>query len=52
LAGKVWRIGLMGYNSQPRNVLLFLAALEAVLRGQGVKVGGGAIEAASAVWAA
>jgi alanine-glyoxylate transaminase/serine-glyoxylate transaminase/serine-pyruvate transaminase len=52
LAGKVWRIGLMGYNAQPRNVLLFLAALEAVLRGQGVKVGGGAIEAAAAVWAA
>lgn len=52
LAGKVWRIGLMGYNAQPRNVILFLAALEAVLRGQGVKVGGGAIEAAAAVWAA
>jgi alanine-glyoxylate transaminase/serine-glyoxylate transaminase/serine-pyruvate transaminase len=51
LAGKVWRIGLMGYNAQPRNVLLFLAALEAVLRGQGVKVGAGAIEAAAAVWA-
>ncbi|MFL5243833.1 MAG: pyridoxal-phosphate-dependent aminotransferase family protein [Gemmataceae bacterium] len=26
--GKVWRIGLMGYNSRPSNVLLFLAALE------------------------
>lgn len=27
LAGKVWRIGLMGYNSRPENVLLLLAAL-------------------------
>jgi len=51
LAGKVWRIGLMGYNAQPRNVVLFLAALEAVLRSQGVKVGAGGIEAAAAVWA-
>lgn len=31
LAGKIWRIGLMGYGAQPRNVLLCLAALEAVL---------------------
>jgi alanine-glyoxylate transaminase/serine-glyoxylate transaminase/serine-pyruvate transaminase len=27
LAGKVWRIGLMGYNSRPENVRLLLAAL-------------------------
>jgi len=51
LGGKVWRIGLMGYNAQPKNVLLLLAALQAVLKGQGVKVGAGAIEAAAAVWA-
>lgn len=31
LAGKVWRIGLMGYNSRPENVLLLLSALEQVL---------------------
>ena len=31
LAGKVWRIGLMGYASNPRNVLLCANALEAVL---------------------
>lgn len=31
LAGKVWRIGLMGYNSRPDNVLLLLAALKRVL---------------------
>jgi alanine-glyoxylate transaminase/serine-glyoxylate transaminase/serine-pyruvate transaminase len=28
LAGKVWRIGLMGYSSREENVLLLLAALE------------------------
>tara|TARA_B100000497_G_scaffold12963_1_gene14820 strand:- start:15195 stop:16334 length:1140 start_codon:yes stop_codon:yes gene_type:complete len=31
LAGKVWRIGLMGYASNPKNVLLCANALEAVL---------------------
>lgn len=31
LAGKVWRIGLMGYASNPRNVLLCVNALESVL---------------------
>ena len=28
LGGKVWRIGLMGYNSRPENVLLLLDALK------------------------
>ncbi len=31
LAGKVWRIGLMGYASNRKNVLLCLSALDAVL---------------------
>lgn len=31
LAGQVWRIGLMGYNSRPENVLLLLEALKRVL---------------------
>ncbi|MEW8276552.1 MAG: alanine--glyoxylate aminotransferase family protein [Candidatus Thiodiazotropha sp.] len=31
LAGKVWRIGLMGYSAKPENVLLCVGALEAVL---------------------
>ena len=30
--GLVWRIGLMGYSSQPQNVLLLLAALERLLK--------------------
>ncbi|HAC62454.1 MAG TPA: alanine--glyoxylate aminotransferase [Cyanothece sp. UBA12306] len=32
LAGQVWRIGLMGYNSRPENVLLLLEALKKVLK--------------------
>lgn len=31
MAGKVWRIGLMGYSSNPRNVLHCLSALDDVL---------------------
>jgi alanine-glyoxylate transaminase / serine-glyoxylate transaminase / serine-pyruvate transaminase len=33
LAGKVWRIGLMGHACNQRNVLLCLHALEAVMKG-------------------
>jgi alanine-glyoxylate transaminase/serine-glyoxylate transaminase/serine-pyruvate transaminase len=32
LAGKVWRIGLMGYNSRPESVDLLIDALKQVLR--------------------
>jgi alanine-glyoxylate transaminase/serine-glyoxylate transaminase/serine-pyruvate transaminase len=32
LAGRVWRVGLMGESSRPEHVLTFLAALEEVLR--------------------
>ncbi len=42
LKGKLWRIGLMGYSSQRRNVLLLLAALEKVLLDQGFRVPAGA----------
>lgn len=31
LAGKVWRIGLMGFNSRPENISLLLTALDNVL---------------------
>lgn len=44
LAGKVWRIGLMGYSSRAENILLLLAALEAVM--------GDRVEAGKAVAAA
>jgi len=32
LAGKVWRVGLMGFNSRKENALLLLAALEEALK--------------------
>ena len=32
LKDKVWRIGLMGYSSQPENIVLLLAALEKLIR--------------------
>lgn len=38
LAGKVWRIGLMGYSSRRENVLHCISSLGAVLRDEGVSV--------------
>ena len=37
LAGKVWRIGLMGWSSRPQNVLYCVSALGAVLNDLGAK---------------
>lgn len=49
--GKAWRIGLMGHNSRPDVVLLFLAALEQCLASQGIKVQPGAgVTAANRVY--
>jgi alanine-glyoxylate transaminase/serine-glyoxylate transaminase/serine-pyruvate transaminase len=42
LAGKTWRIGLMGHASNQRNVLACLTALEAVLARQGAAINNGA----------
>ena len=50
LAGKVWRVGLMGHTSRRRNVFLFLSALETILKAQGVNIQLGALEAASSVY--
>ena len=47
LKGKVWRVGLMGYSSTRRNVILFLSALEAALRAQSFRVPAGAGAAAA-----
>jgi alanine-glyoxylate transaminase/serine-glyoxylate transaminase/serine-pyruvate transaminase len=49
-AGKVWRVGLMGHASCRKNVLLFLAALETIFKGEGVAVKPGALEAAAAIY--
>lgn len=48
--GKAWRVGLMGHSCRRRNVLLFLAALEAVLRQQGACPHPGAQQAAMAAY--
>jgi len=50
LAGKVWRVGLMGHASCRRNVFLFLSALGTILKAQGVTVGTGALEAAASIY--
>jgi alanine-glyoxylate transaminase/serine-glyoxylate transaminase/serine-pyruvate transaminase len=47
LAGKVWRIGLMGYGASRKNVLLVLGALESVLLARGAKIPAGRAVAAA-----
>lgn len=38
LAGKVWRIGLMGHSSRAENILLCVGALESVLGDMGADI--------------
>jgi (S)-ureidoglycine-glyoxylate aminotransferase len=53
LRGKIWRIGTMGWGCRKSNVLICLAALEAVLRQQGYAAPAGAgVDAAMAVYRA
>jgi alanine-glyoxylate transaminase/serine-glyoxylate transaminase/serine-pyruvate transaminase len=47
LAGKVWRVGLMGYASREENVVACLRALESVLEAQGHPVSRGPAEKAA-----
>lgn len=48
LKGKAWRIGLMGYNANWKNVVYSLSAIETVLKEAGYKLTpGAALEAAS-----
>lgn len=42
LKGKMWRIGLMGWCSQNKHILLLLGAMEKLLLEQGVRVPSGA----------
>jgi len=50
MAGKIWRVGLMGYGSNLRNVLICLGALEAILEELGARIErGAALKAAQAV---
>lgn len=52
LAGRIWRVGLMGAGSTLPNVLAFLTALDCALRSTGYKVPGASpvAEAATAAW--
>lgn len=53
LAGKIWRVGLMGASSTPQLILLFLGALEAALAAHGwQRTPGAGVAAASAALAA
>lgn len=45
--GRAWRIGLMGYSCSRANVILFLSALENILRSMGYKVKEHGISAAN-----
>ena len=47
LAGKIWRIGLMGASSTPQTILQLLAALESALGANGHRVPPGAGVAAA-----
>lgn len=47
LAGKVWRIGLMGHSSRAENIILCIAALEAVLSEMGAPINQGVALAAT-----
>src|ERR1043166_4542941 len=47
VAGKIWRVGLMGASSTPQTILQFLGALEAALAANGHRVPPGAGVAAA-----
>lgn len=47
LAGKVWRVGLMGHNATLTNVFTFLSAFESALAAKGFEVPAGAAVAAA-----
>jgi len=47
LAGKIWRIGIMGYSCRPDNVMLCLSALGSVLSDMGLAIHVGDAEAAA-----
>ena len=50
LAGKVWRIGLMGHACNRRNVLYCLGALDDVLTAAGARIESGQAVAAARAW--
>jgi alanine-glyoxylate transaminase/serine-glyoxylate transaminase/serine-pyruvate transaminase len=47
LAGKIWRVGIMGYSCKPENIMLCLSALGSVLQDMGLPIQVGEAEAAA-----
>jgi alanine-glyoxylate transaminase/serine-glyoxylate transaminase/serine-pyruvate transaminase len=47
LAGKIWRVGIMGYSCKPENVMLCLSALGSVLSDMGLPIHVGEAEGAA-----
>jgi alanine-glyoxylate transaminase/serine-glyoxylate transaminase/serine-pyruvate transaminase len=47
LAGKIWRVGLMGSSCTKKNVVLFLSALYTILKKEGARVNPDYLEAAA-----
>ncbi|HIA48450.1 MAG TPA: alanine--glyoxylate aminotransferase family protein [Candidatus Hydrogenedentes bacterium] len=41
MAGKIWRVGLMGHASNPKNVLLCLGAMDTILSGMNAAINSG-----------
>ena len=50
LAGRIWRVGLMGHSCCRRNVVMFISALDMALKMQGAKIKSGALDAISSVY--
>lgn len=49
-AGKAWRVGIMGHACRRKNVVLFLSAIQSILKAEGFAVNPGALQAAAAVY--
>ena len=49
-ADRMWRVGIMGYSAQRRNVMLLLTALEQTLRRHGFDPSASAPAAADSVY--
>jgi len=49
-AGKAWRVGIMGHACRRRNVVLFLSAIQTILKAEGFAAGPDVLEAAAAIY--
>ncbi len=49
-AGKAWRVGIMGHACRRKNVVLFLSAIQTILKAEGFAAEPDALEAAAAIY--